>query len=78
MNYIEQLDALISASVSPYHCIMAASDQLKNAGFKELPLAAPWNLQKGEAYYINVFDSTLIAFSVGCLLYTSPSPRDCS
>lgn len=75
MNYIEQLDALISASVSPYHCIMAASDQLKNAGFKELPLAAPWNLQKGEAYYINVFDSTLIAFSVGEELSDAPHLR---
>lgn len=65
MNHIKQLEALIAASVSPYHCIMAAAGQLAAAGFKELPLAAPWSLEKGGSYYINAFDSTLIAFSVG-------------
>lgn len=75
MNYIKQLDSLIAASVSPYHCIMAASDQLSSAGFQELPLAAPWTLHKGESYYINVFDSTLIAFRVGEDLGDAPSLR---
>lgn len=65
MNHIEQLEALISASVSPYHCIMAAADQLWAAGFEELPLAASWELKQGHSYYINAFDSTLMAFSIG-------------
>lgn len=65
MNHIKQLETLIAASVSPYHCIMAAADQLTATGFKELPLAAPWDLKRGCSYYINAFDSTLIAFSVG-------------
>lgn len=73
MNYIEQLEALISASVSPYHCIMAAEKQLSDAGFKKLPLASAWSLEKGRSYYINVFDSTLIAFSVGKSLGKVPS-----
>ncbi len=58
MNHIKQLETLIAASVSPYHCIMAAADQLLSAGFKELSLAEPWKLQQGGSYYINVFDST--------------------
>ncbi len=65
MNHIKELKKLISASVSPYHCIMAAADQLAAANFKELPLAESWELTKGGAYYINVFDSTLVAFSIG-------------
>ncbi|WP_333649134.1 M18 family aminopeptidase [Lacrimispora sp.] len=65
MNHIKELETLIAASVSPYHCIMAAADQLASAGFKELPLAEPWGLAKGGSYYINAFDSTLVAFSIG-------------
>ncbi|WP_077609413.1 M18 family aminopeptidase [Clostridium sp. Marseille-P2415] len=75
MNYIKQLDSLIAASVSPYHCIMAAADQLLAAGFEELPLAAPWELKQGHSYYINAFDSTLMAFSVGKELGEVPSLR---
>lgn len=75
MNYIEQLDELVAASVSPYHCILAASDQLKAAGFQELPLAGSWELAKGGAYYVNAFDSTLIAFTVGEELGEIPSLR---
>ncbi|MFT4105268.1 MAG: M18 family aminopeptidase [Lacrimispora sp.] len=65
MNHIKELETLIAASVSPYHCIMAAADKLAAAGFKELPLAESWDLKKGGSYYINAFDSTLVAFSIG-------------
>ena len=75
MNTIKQLDSLVAASVSPYHCIMAASKQLSEAGFHELPLSTTWKLKKGESYYINVFDSSLIAFSIGEELTDSPSLR---
>lgn len=65
MNEINQLSALINTSVSPYHCILAAGMQLAGAGFEELSLARPWNLKRGSSYYVNVFDSTLVAFSIG-------------
>ncbi|MBE7719933.1 MAG: M18 family aminopeptidase [Lacrimispora celerecrescens] len=73
MNHIQQLESLIAASVSPYHCITAASSQLSAAGFKELPLASPWELTTGGSYYINAFDSTLIAFTIGKELSTPPT-----
>lgn len=73
MNYLKQLETLVAASVSPYHCIMEAASQLTQAGFEELSLAAPWELLKGHSYYINAFDSTLIAFSVGDKLDQIPS-----
>ncbi len=75
MNHINQLETLIAAAVSPCHCIMAASEQLSAAGFKELPLAAPWELKKGQSYYIKAFDSTLIAFSIGEELDEIPALR---
>ncbi|MEY8353040.1 M18 family aminopeptidase [Lachnospiraceae bacterium 54-53] len=75
MNHIKQLETLIAASVSPYHCIMAASDRLLDAGFEELPLAAPWELEQGHSYYINAFDSTLMAFSIGENTGSSPALR---
>lgn len=65
MNHLEQLGQLISASVSPYHCILKSADILKNAGFAELSLSGSWKLEKGRSYFINVFDSTLIGFSIG-------------
>ena len=75
MNHMKQLEELIAASVSPYHCIMAATRQLLNSGFEELPLAESWELKKGGSYYINAFDSTLIAFTVGQELGTVPELR---
>lgn len=65
MNYVKQLEALITASVSPCHCIIEAARLLDNAGFTELPLASSWELQKGSSYYVKAFDSTLFAFSIG-------------
>lgn len=72
MNHIEDLKRLITASVSPYHCIMAAARDLDGAGFTELPLAGSWNLKKGHSYYIKAFDSTLIGFTIGAQIGDSP------
>lgn len=65
MNDVKQLENLVSASVSPYHCIEAAALELSQAGFSELSLGASWKIQKGSSYYVKAFDSTLLAFSIG-------------
>lgn len=75
MNHMEQLEHLISASVTPYHCIMESARQLEEAGFTELPLSGKWNLEKGNSYFINVYDSTLIGFSIGNELSDTPKLR---
>lgn len=72
MNHMKQLEELIAASVSPYHCIQAAAKRLTAGEFKELPLAESWELKQGGSYYINAFDSTLIAFTVGDELTAVP------
>lgn len=61
----ERLCRTLEASVSPYHCVMEAEDQLSRAGFIPLPFDKPWTLKGGERYWINIFDSTLFAFSLG-------------
>lgn len=62
MTEIDSLKSLIQASVSPYHCIKESSRRLSEAGFTKLPLQKPWRLTPGGAYFVPVYDSTLLAF----------------
>ena len=75
MNDLQKLEQLISASVSPYHCIFHAAEQLSAAGFINLPLSGNWKLEKGKSYYVKAYDSTLIAFSIGNELGICPQLR---
>ena len=59
------LQHTLQASVSPYHCIMEASRQLEEAGFQPLTLTGTWNLKEEQGYYLPVFDSSLMAFTIG-------------
>lgn len=70
---IQALGQMVQASTSPYHSILEASRQLHQEGFEELSLSSSWTLKKGGAYYVNVFDSTLIGFTVGEELSEVPS-----
>ncbi len=54
----------ISASTSPIHCVIESKRQLKEAGFTELPLADEWVLERGKGYYIDLYDSSFMAFRV--------------
>lgn len=65
----EQLLQFIHTSPSPFHCVLTAKALLKAHGFTELSLHTPWQVTPGQSYYVNIFDSTLIAFSIYFLLY---------
>lgn len=69
------LKRLLMAGVSPYHCIIEASRQLNDAGFQPLSLTDTWNLTPNQGYYLPVFDSSLIAFTIGSDLGAKPSLR---
>ena len=69
------LQHTLQASVSPYHCIMEASRQLEEAGFQPLTLTGTWNLKEEQGYYLPVFDSSLIAFTIGRQNGSMPSLR---
>jgi aspartyl aminopeptidase len=40
-------------------------ERLHHMGFEELKIAEHWNLRNGEKYYINLYDSGLVAFAIG-------------
>lgn len=72
---LSSLSDLLSVSVSPYHCILEACRQLKEAQFHALSLTEDWDLQPNHGYFLPIFDSSLIAFTVGPDLSDRPSLR---
>ena len=65
-----ELFSFLTKAVSPYHAVQTGAEELRRADFLELHLDEPWRLQTGRAYFVRVFDSTLVAFRIG------ESPRD--
>ena len=61
----EELKKRIEASVSPFHSIIYATDELEEVGFEKLELGSRWKIERGRRYYINVYGSTLVAFTIG-------------
>ena len=69
MNLSQRLLHFISQATSPYHTVKASAAILKEAGFRELRWNEPWQLEPRQGYYISLYDSSLIAFTIG------PDPR---
>ena len=61
----EELKKRIEASVSPFHSIIYAIDELEEVGFEKLELGSRWKIERGRRYYVNVYGSTLVAFAIG-------------
>lgn len=55
----------ISKCVSPFHVVEYSADLLREAGFTQLDLNELWSIKAGGKYYVRVFDSSLVAFTVG-------------
>ena len=62
---VRSLLELVQESVSPWHTVQAVRQRLAKAGFQALSLGEKWELAKGQSYYVEAFDSTLLAFTVG-------------
>ena len=60
----ELLDFIASAP-SPCHTVAASAEKLRRAGFEELELGGAWQLSRGGRYFIRVYGTTLLAFTVG-------------
>lgn len=58
------LDFIKEATCS-YTTVQVVEKRLESEGFEKLFLHEKWTLQKGGKYYVNVFDTSLIAFCVG-------------
>lgn len=54
----------IQKSTSPIHCVMESKRQLKEAGYTELLLTKEWELSTGKGYYVDLYDSSFLAFRI--------------
>lgn len=56
---------LLGKSVTPFHTVSAAQEQLEEAGFQELQMKNSWVMEPKGKYFMKHHDSTLLAFTVG-------------
>jgi aspartyl aminopeptidase len=71
MEYIEAARSLLNTvkrCVSPFHVVKMAEERLEKAGFTKLSLNEKWNISYNGKYYINVYDTSFVAFTVGARL----------
>lgn len=61
----ERLIAAVNASTCAFTAADEAMRRLEQAGFAELKLGEDWIIERGNGYFINVFDSSVLAFKVG-------------
>lgn len=52
-------------ATSPFHTVKNAAEKLKSAGFEELEPWNGWELNRGGRYYVNIYDTTIFAFTIG-------------
>lgn len=61
----ENLIFAIEKSTCSFTTTSYAMERLEKSGFEELTITDHWNLSNGEKYYINLYDSGLVAFAIG-------------
>lgn len=62
---LEEFKCFIEKAVTPFHTVCAVSKLLEEKDFKELKMEGKYDIVPGGKYYINVYDSSLFAFTVG-------------
>lgn len=75
MNSANYLLDRIGKSTSPFHAVLTAGEDLDEAGFISLDFSRQWELEYGGKYYVTVYDSTLIAFTIGGTMGTEGNLR---
>lgn len=61
----DRLMQFISEATCSFTTVQTAIKILSEKGFEELELGEKWTLKKGGSYYVNVYGSSLMAFTVG-------------
>lgn len=63
----------LNTAITPYHCVSSAVALLKESGFEEISMTAPFTLCQGGKYYLTPYDTMLFAFTVGTADLTAQS-----
>lgn len=66
---------LLKEAVSPFQCVEASVNRLKQAGFEEIAYEEKWNLKPGGKYVLNHHGTTLYAFTIGENYHTGDMVR---
>ena len=61
MDILEYLEK----GVTPHQVVKTSAEMLKKQGFTELMLDEPFKLEKGGKYFLSVFSTSIIAFTIG-------------
>lgn len=64
-NVARRLISAVNISTCAFTAADEAMRQLEQAGFMELKLSEEWIVERGNGYFINVYDSSVLAFKIG-------------
>jgi aspartyl aminopeptidase len=64
-EHICEFREYIRKAITPYHSVAAGISLLKQSGFEELVMTAPFSLRAGGKYFVKPYDTMLFAFTVG-------------
>lgn len=62
---IGELKNFIRKAVTPFHTVQAVKEILETNGFKELTMDGTYDIVPDGKYFINVYESSMIAFTIG-------------
>ena len=68
MNFeasIKDLVKFVEGATCSLTTVETSADMLNKEGFLELELKADWTLEAGKKYFVNIYGSTLVAFTIG-------------
>ncbi|MBQ8549481.1 MAG: M18 family aminopeptidase [Lachnospiraceae bacterium] len=60
-----ELFEYLNGAVTPYHAVELGAEFLAKAGFTEQKLAEPFDVERGKGYFIRVYGTGLVAYTVG-------------
>ena len=75
---IEELTQFIQKAVTPFHTVQAVRELLTEHGFKELNMEEPFEILRGGSYFVTVYESSLMAFTVGEDFQTAKAGLRCT
>lgn len=65
LDTVNELLDFINLSPSPAHVVDTSEKRLIKSGFERLSMDRPWNLNAGGKYFVSIYGTALLAFTLG-------------